>query len=340
MADGNKVVTKVLDEVIENVIMCALNQTEEDLHKENTAEEQVTEVKQPQKKSLWTCPICFCVIQHRQNVQRHQAICSSVKAIPKEKPKQEKSLTTVFKCDYCEAHFSLQKSLIAHEKRNHIEQFCIKNKDTLFNCIQCNFKTTAEKYLRIHVRKFHMEKGNFNCETCNKQYANKDSLRVHEKTHHLSIQFNFVCEVCGCVVVTSDPGGEHTCVANSHTPVVFNNNNQVFPTPSPDMKIAKLDTLQLVTGRMEQNDHNLRVWDDSQFLPEEFDKNQDYQNHSQFGNGDDWQYEFGVAPLAMQEQVNNRVMVLETGHSQAGPSHRVSEDWKISEIDGQVFFDL
>ena len=277
--EGDKRVKKVLDEVINNIFRSTLNETKSNTPEENINDEEVINVKQPQKKLTWTCPICKVIIQHTKNVPRHQAICPSVKEIPKEKPKA-KMIATVFNCDYCEACFSLQKSLTAHEKRNHVEQFCIKHKDTLINCSQCNFKSTAEKYLKIHVKKFHMEKGTFTCDTCEKQYANRDSLRVHVKTHHISVQSGFVCEVCGCVIVTAGPEGAHTCVANSDSQV-YNNNTQMYPALSPAIGCE---------GEWQEDWHGGGFDDSSRF------------------------------PQVRQEQVNTRVLVMETRHSHAGHS--------------------
>ena len=191
-----------------------------------------------------------------------------------------------------------------------------------------------------------MEKGTFTCDTCEKQYANRDSLRVHMKTHHISVQSGFVCEVCGCVIVTAGPEGAHTCVANSDSQV-YNNNTQMYPALSPAIGCE---------GEWQEDWHGGGFDDSSRF------------------------------PQVRQEQVNTRVLVMETrhshaghsqaehsqtgdsqgghsqagysqagysqyGHSQAGqfqkaeysqpgPSHRDSKDWKISEIGGRMFYDL
>ena len=173
--------------------------------------DEIEKVTEPPKKkeSIWRCPICCTVIKHRQNVQRHQAVCPSANEKKVTKTKVEK-IQLIFNCDYCHAAFSLQKSLKAHIKRNHLEEYCLQNESTLFKCSKCDFKTTGEKYLKTHFSKFHMQKGNFVCNICDKRYATNGSLRVHKKTH-LSVKKSYVCEYCGCVIVTSSEHDVHNC---------------------------------------------------------------------------------------------------------------------------------
>ena len=222
------IVTKVIDELINNVF----NRVSISPPNDHSDDVELGNSKPNNSSSTWTCPICSVQIKHRTNVQRHQSICPSVKTVKEVKPKQ--NTKTVFKCDHCEAQFSLQKSLIAHMKKNHMEQYCLKNKEILFYCSQCDFKCTAEKYLKAHHKKFHMPKGQFKCEVCGNCYANKDSLRVHMKHSHLIAKTSVVCEFCGCVIVSSSEQDQtHKCYVNNQSALNYQTTGPHFDLNSP-----------------------------------------------------------------------------------------------------------
>ena len=206
-SEASKIVTAIVNRVIGD-IFDKLNEEKRD------ASEKVGIVKGNESKddTNWTCPICRIVIKHRQNIGRHKAICPKLNVLNVPKPKVIKQPTTDFHCEYCLAKFSLQKSLKAHTRRNHLEQFCLQYQSTLFKCSDCDFQSTGDKYLKIHVKKFHSEKGNFSCDVCDKRFANKDSLRVHKRTH-LAIRRSYVCEVCGCIIVADADQDNHVCVS-------------------------------------------------------------------------------------------------------------------------------
>ena len=208
-SDATKQVQKILGDLINDIferdeLVAAASEDESDMNK----------VRVTKKDLNWSCPICSVVIKHRQNVLRHKSTCPPVKKNQVAKPKEK--MPSVFKCNYCQATFSLQKSLKSHIKRNHLEQFCLQYEHTLFKCSACDFQTIGEKYLKTHFKKFHMDKGNLCCDICERRYSNKDSLRVHMKSH-LTIKRSFVCEVCGCIIVTSSDQDTHVCTQQTES---------------------------------------------------------------------------------------------------------------------------
>ena len=212
--------TKIINELLHAVTYKDVFIEEEPKPTENERSEVApSSSKQFDKNAVWTCSKCFVQIKQKKNVPRHQRNCLPVKvkvSTPRPRPKT----AAVFKCDLCEAQFSLQKSLTAHAKKNHIEQYCLENKETLFSCSQCNFKSIADRYLKAHVKKFHMPKGNFSCDFCKNKYANKDSLRVHVKSVHLISKWSYICEVCGCIIVPSSEEETHACLVRNQVPLV------------------------------------------------------------------------------------------------------------------------
>lgn len=207
--------SKIVNELL-NAIPYTGDLNEDDLRptpENESGEVALNTSKQGDKNAVWTCSKCFVQIKQKKNIPRHQRICPPVKKVKISIPKLKTK--TIFKCELCEAQFSLQKSLTAHAKRNHTEEYCLENRETLFSCSQCNFKSIADKYLKAHVRKFHMPTGNFSCEFCNNKYANKDSLRVHVKSVHLFSKSSYVCEECGCVIVPSSQEDTHTCLVHN-----------------------------------------------------------------------------------------------------------------------------
>ena len=204
------IVTQVLDSVISTVVKLIgdFQSTPED-----ESDEAVLVARSDETKlEVWTCSVCSVEIKHRQNILRHKAICPKLKTVKVSTPKEK--TVTILKCDHCEAHFSLQKTLTAHMKHNHMEQYLAKNAESIFCCVQCDFKTHADKYLKTHVKKFHMPKGELQCEICDMKYQNKDSLRVHEKNTHLR---SYVCETCGCVIVPTSVRDTHACELSNHS---------------------------------------------------------------------------------------------------------------------------
>ena len=185
-------VKKVIDEILIKVVT--------DPDQCETHDEKVKKSKPP--VSVWTCPLCLAEIKQKQNVQRHLNLnCSNLKVKKIKPPKQPTSPPVPFKCKFCTASYPEKKTLTAHMKLFHIEQYCSENKSSIFQCTQCNFKTLALKYLRQHITRFHTEEKMFSCEMCGRKYSNKDSLRVHvKKVHVVGKLARHICEVCGTEV--------------------------------------------------------------------------------------------------------------------------------------------
>ena len=189
---------------------------------------------------LWTCTVCSVKIKHKQNIHRHKAICPKVKEVKVSSVKEKTAI--ILKCDHCEAHFAHQKTITAHMKHNHMEQYLLKNVESVFSCAQCDFKTHADKYLKTHVKKFHMPKGDLICEVCDKKYQNKDSLRVHVKNVHLR---GFVCETCGCVIVPTSLHDTHVCEISN---------------PSHDKNATTNNQVSSVSGHQQLNNNSSHVF--------------------------------------------------------------------------------
>ena len=323
------IVTKVLNELINNVLNLVVAEAVNSPHNDKS-DDVAGSSEQSKKKSIWICPICSVQIKHRTNVRRHQSICPSVKTVKDLKPKQK--VETVFKCDHCEAQFSLQKSLTAHMKRNHLEQYCLKNKEILFCCSQCDFKCTAEKYLKAHFNKFHLPKGQFKCDICGNYYANKDSLRVHKKHSHLVAKTSVVCEFCGCVIIpSSNQDQTHNCIVNNRS-VFYQDRNPNYQTGSQHFDLNSPYQVSGPHGSQVYNNNSSQVFPPQAFQDPKLLYNKPWQfhqvgvsgwQHSQFGTartnwdwhqsiGGDWQHSRAVAAGDWQ-------------HSQA-----VTGDWQLS----------
>ena len=271
--------TKIVGAVLEEVIKTIFEEDDGlDMDRENSSDD-MEKVTLPSKKKelIWTCPICLTVIKHRQNIQRHQSICTSVKVKKISKPKEK--IPLIFNCEYCHATFSLQKSLKAHTKRNHLEQYCLQNESTLFKCSQCDFKTTGEKYLKTHFSKFHMQKGNFICNICDKRYATNDSLRVHKKSH-LNVKRSYVCEFCGCVIVASSEHDIHNCRQESD---YFS--GTLFVNNSSDMSNRDC---RLINNNIEISNKNIKLPNNNLGFPNNIESSNNYSenvnNHIQLSS--------------------------------------------------------
>ena len=201
--DGLIIVKRILGDIINEVL-----EAETDTQEEIVELEEVEQHKKTKRNvETWVCPICFVKVKHPQNIARHQSLnCLAVKVLkvnPKPLP-----IPTEYECDFCDAKYSIKTSL----KREHLEEYCLQNKQSLFTCPVCDFKTNAERFLKGHMARYHMEEGTLTCEFCDKKYRHKDSLRVHIKKSHLVSKQSFVCHICGSVLPSKAEYDKHNCV--------------------------------------------------------------------------------------------------------------------------------
>lgn len=71
-----------------------------------------------------------------------------------------------FKCDFCDASFTLKYNLTAHLNSKH------SNDLSRYNCpdTKCDVTCTTKYSLVTHVRKVHPKRRNFTLKTAEKQY--------------------------------------------------------------------------------------------------------------------------------------------------------------------------
>ena len=98
--------------------------------------------------------------------------------------KHENVNQDIFKCDECEIHFSMEKSLNRHMKEVHKETF--KNLtvatiyDLRFTCDECEDIFPRNSNLIRHKETVHKAGNkNFLCPNCQKPFSRKDNLKKH-----------------------------------------------------------------------------------------------------------------------------------------------------------------
>lgn len=105
----------------------------------------------------------------------------------------------VFKCNYCNQHFTRKPSRTLHEKRYHLHTKPIpkwKNYyvERTFKCTQCPKMFKRKDHLNSHVKSIHSTERPFNCQFCDKTFKLKEVLNLHLRIH--TKEKPFKCSFC------------------------------------------------------------------------------------------------------------------------------------------------
>ena len=82
----------------------------------------------------------------------------------------------VFKCDKCDASYTVRKSLFRHIRLKHGDA-------KQFTCKQCVYSTTMKHHLEQHVRSLHQGIKEI-CETCGRNFSKRSNLNNHVRQFH------------------------------------------------------------------------------------------------------------------------------------------------------------
>lgn len=121
--------------------------------------------------------------------------------------------TKEFKCDTCEATFTVYSEFHLHNKshgrkryqcttcdRWFWKRYHLKNHqkihalDKPFQCEMCSNKYTNQGNLDRHIRVFHNKEKRYHCTECGKKFSQTSILRQHIATH--STERKYSCDIC------------------------------------------------------------------------------------------------------------------------------------------------
>lgn len=98
-----------------------------------------------------------------------------------------------FKCDFCEATFTLKRVLAQHRKISHKVGTC------LYTCAECEKRFRNQQQLDNHVQRFHRvdpDEKKKKCTKCPLSFLDKTTLKNHMRVVHGEQSGKFRCEEC------------------------------------------------------------------------------------------------------------------------------------------------
>merc|ERR1712150_130939 len=99
-------------------------------------------------------------------------------------------------CDIC------KKKVAASTLPNHMRNCQRKLDNDYLMCDKCNYKTVLASHLKEHIAHRHNGEKRYKCDQCEKTFYKQYHLDNHRSMH--SKTADFICEECGCALMTRD----------------------------------------------------------------------------------------------------------------------------------------